>query len=398
MRHLRRPRPMLPFALAVVLAAAAFWVAHAQTASEAGRAVRTHPPSPTPTDAAPPTSSARPSVPARPRGRNVYAAIRSRTLSPKVSGARPLVYVPNGVPGTVEEIDPTTFKVVRRLSFGYRSFPEHVTPSWNMRRLYVDVDGASRLAVLDPKTGRLLHVIHGVDHPYNLYFTPDGSRAIDVAEYENRLNFMDPRTWRVAKSLPMPCSGADHMDFGPPGTTYLLVSCEYDGQVIKVDWHAMRVRGAVYVGGLPVDVKLTPDGRRFLVGNQGSGGVSVVDPTTMKVTGFIHTGAGAHGMAVSRNTKDLYLSNRLAGTISVIDFASLRVVATWHPGGSPDMLQVSPDGTQLWVSNRYGTTVTVLSTTSGHVLHQIEVGRDPHGLAYFPQPGRFSLGHNGVYR
>jgi hypothetical protein len=32
------------------------------------------------------------------------------------------------------------------------------------------------------------------------------------------------------------------------------------------------------------------------------------------------------------------------------------------------------------------------------VIRRIEVGGDPHGLAYFPQPGRFSLGHNGVYR
>jgi YVTN family beta-propeller protein len=62
------------------------------------------------------------------------------------------------------------------------------------------------------------------------------------------------------------------------------------------------------------------------------------------------------------------------------------------------MLQVSPDGTQLWVSNRYGTTVTVINTATGAVIATIGVGRQPHGLTYFPQPGRFSIGHNGVYR
>ena len=79
-------------------------------------------------------------------------------------------------------------------------------------------------------------------------------------------------------------------------------------------------------------------------------------------------------------------------------FASRRVVDTWHVGGSPDMVQVSPDGSQLWETNRYGTTVTVVSTVNGHIIKQIEVGPDPHGLSYFPQPGRFSLGHNGVFR
>jgi YVTN family beta-propeller protein len=328
---------------------------------------------------------------------NVYAAITDPRLSPAVAGDPTYVYVPNGVPGTVEVIDPATFKIVRTFSLGYRSFPEHVTPSWDLRWLYVDTSAAGELAVIDPKTWKWVRTIHGVEHPYNLYFTPDGSRAIDVAEYYNRLDFMDPHTWKLVKSVPLPCSGPDHLDFSAT-STYLMIGCEFDGNVIKVDWKTMRVVGKMNITGLPVDVKLSPDGTVFFVANQGTGGVYVVDPKKMKVVKFIKTGRGAHGMAVSRDTTKLYLTNRLAGTVSVISFAERRVVATWHVGGSPDMVQVSPDGAQLWYSNRYGTTVTVLNTANGHVIKQIEVGGDPHGLAYFPQPGRYSLGHNGVYR
>jgi YVTN family beta-propeller protein len=50
------------------------------------------------------------------------------------------------------------------------------------------------------------------------------------------------------------------------------------------------------------------------------------------------------------------------------------------------------------VSDRFSGTVTVVDTASGDVLQRIRVGNNPHGLTYFPQPGRFSLGHNGVYR
>jgi YVTN family beta-propeller protein len=103
-------------------------------------------------------------------------------------------------------------------------------------------------------------------------------------------------------------------------------------------------------------------------------------------------------MAISRDTRALYVSNRLAGTISVIDFEAVGVATTWWTGGSPDMLQVSPDGQQLWASNRYHGTVSVVDTNSGQMLHSIRTGAGPHGLTYFPQPGRYSLGHNGVYR
>jgi YVTN family beta-propeller protein len=62
------------------------------------------------------------------------------------------------------------------------------------------------------------------------------------------------------------------------------------------------------------------------------------------------------------------------------------------------MLQISPDGRRLWVSNRFSRTISIVDTHSGHLVDTISVSDSPHGLAFFPQPGRFSLGHNGVYR
>ncbi|MEA2579496.1 MAG: hypothetical protein QOE83_388 [Actinomycetota bacterium] len=332
-----------------------------------------------------------------PQTRNIYEGIMGPDLSPKVAGVPSLVYVPNGIPGTIEVIDPSTFKIIRTIRLGYRTFPEHVTPSWNLRWLYVDTSAASELAKIDPRTGKLVKIIHNIEHPYNLYFTPDGSAAIDVAEYYNQLRFYDPVTWKLIKAVPLPCNGPDHLDFSATGT-FLMIGCEFDGNVVKVDWKSMKVLDKMNIGGLPVDVKLSPDGKYFYVGNQGTSGVSVIDATRMRQVKFIHTGDGAHGMAISRDTKYLYLTNRLAGTISVISFAQQKVIHTWDVGGSPDMVQISPDGTQLWESNRYGTTVTVVDTSNGHIIKQIRVGADPHGLSYFPQPGNYSLGHNGVYR
>ena len=82
----------------------------------------------------------------------------------------------------------------------------------------------------------------------------------------------------------------------------------------------------------------------------------------------------------------------------MISFAARQVVATWKVGGTPDMMAVSPDGRQLWFSNRYSGTVSVVDTRSGRVLHVIRTGEGPHGLSFWPQPGEFSLGHNGNMR
>jgi len=350
---------------------------------------------PAPTIAAPSPASARGSFPsARPERLGVWDGMATSRLSPKVAGIPPRVYVPNNRSNTLTEIDPATFRVIRTIRVG--AGPQHVTPSWDMRHLYVGNTYSNTLTEIDPMSGRPVRSI-AVPDPYNLYFTPDGSLAIDVAERLQRLYFFDPHTWRSRGSVPIPWPGADHLDFSANGR-YLLLSTEYAGEVVKVSVPQRKVVGSVHVGGSPVDVKLSPDGSVFYVANQIRGGVSVIDPIRMREIRFIRTGAGAHGFCISRDASQLYVSNRLAGTISVLDFSSGRVERTWHVGGSPDMMQVSADGAQLWVSNRYDGTVSVISTRSGRVLHTIRVGSEPHGLTLFPQPGRFSIGHNGVYR
>jgi YVTN family beta-propeller protein len=145
-------------------------------------------------------------------------------------------------------------------------------------------------------------------------------------------------------------------------------------------------------------VRLTPDGSAFLVANQKRNGVSVVDPVRLKELQFIPTGKGTHGLYPSRDASVFYASNRLDGSISVIDAATRAVTATWKFGGSPDMGGVSTDGTQLWLSGRYSQSVYVLDTRTGKLLHRIRVGKGPHGLCLFPQPGRYSMGHTGNFR
>src|SRR4029079_4630286 len=67
---------------------------------------------------------------------NVYAADGAGDFSPAVRGIKPRVYVPNTLDGTLSVSDPTNFKVVKTITVGGQ--PHHVTPSWNLRHLYVD--------------------------------------------------------------------------------------------------------------------------------------------------------------------------------------------------------------------------------------------------------------------
>jgi len=331
---------------------------------------------------------------------SVYAHDGPGMLTPVTRKALSRVYVPNSQNGTVDVIDPRTYRVVEHFDVG--ALPQHIVPAWDLETLYVTNDAGNSLTPINPETGKPGRPIP-VDDPYNLYFTPDGSRAIVVAERLNRLDFRDPHTFRLEHSLAVPCLGIDHVDFSADGS-YLIASCEFSGQLVKVDVAAERVVGVLTLPdggrGMPQDVKLSPDGRVFYVADQNANGVWEVNGAPMRVTGFIATGRGAHGLYPSRNAKLLFVSNRSEGSISVISFRTRKVIRTWRipGGGSPDMGGVSADGKVLWLSGRYNGVVYAISTVDGHLIAKIPVGPGPHGVCVWPQPGRYSLGHTGILR
>jgi DNA-binding beta-propeller fold protein YncE len=333
-------------------------------------------------------------------GRNIYSADQAGDLSPAVRGDPALVYVPNSLSNTVDVISQRTMRIVGH--FGTGALPQHVTPSYDLRTLYVDNDLGNSLTPIDPRTGAPGRPIP-VEDPYNLYFTPDGRFAIVVAERLARLDFRDPSTMRLVHSLAVPtCRGVDHMDFSADGRD-AFASCEFSGDMIEVDLQTQRViRTLTLAKGLasPQDVKLSPDGRLLYTADQLNGGLWEIDPVNFRVVGFLHTGAGAHGLYPSRNGRLMYVSNRAAGTISVVSFERRRVLSTWQIPlpASPDMGGVSADGATLWLSGRYNAEVYAIDTRTGHLRARIKVGDGPHGLCVWPQPGTYSLGHTGILR
>jgi hypothetical protein len=51
----------------------------------------------------------------------------------------------------------------------------------------------------------------------------------------------------------------------------------------------------------------------------------------------------------------------------------------------------------LWLAGRSDSEVYAIDTNSGKLIARIAVGKGPHGLCLYPQPGRYSLGHNRYF-
>lgn len=348
---------------------------------------------------------------------NLYSEAGANLLSPATAGALARVYVPNRRSNDVDVIDPATHKVVDRFKVGIS--PQHIVPSWDLKTLWVVNNGHEAkkgddgsMTPIDPATGKPGATVP-VEDPYNLYFTPDGASAIVVAEMHKRLDFRDPHSLALQMSLATPdCNGINHADFSIDGR-YAIFTCEFDGTLVKIDMVNRKVLGYLKLPlakhGMPQDIRVSPDGDTFYVADMHIGGVYVIDGASFSFLTFIPTGPGAHGLYPSRDGTRLYVANRGSGmvfakphgqgSISVIDFATRKVIANWPipGGGSPDMGNVSADGRHLWLSGRFDDVVYDVDTATGHIV-QIDVGKEPHGLTVWPQPGRYSLGHTGNMR
>ena len=355
---------------------------------------------------------------------NVYAGTGAGNLSATAQRAKSLVYVPNNLTDTVQVIDPKTFRVIATYPTGRE--PQHVAPSWDLTTLWVNDDLGNDMVPINPLTGRPGPRVK-VEDPYNLYFTPDGTHALVMAERLRRIDVRNPQTMAFQRSLPVPCDGVNHLDYAAD-LSFFVASCEFSGKLLVVNRDATRLisvinlnitktpgasspAAAMRMGGpksnltpgasaMPQDVRLTPDGTRFLVADMLRNGIWVISASTRKVERFIPTGAGAHGIYPDRDGRRLFVSNRDQGSVSVLDASSLAITATWKipGGGSPDMGGVSADGAQLWLSGRYNSEVYVFDTKTGAVIRRITVNAGPHGLLVWPQPGSFSLGHTGNMR
>ena len=365
---------------------------------------------------------------------NLYSETGAGKLSPAVANDPPRVYVPHVKSNDVYVIDQATKTVVDKFKVGIN--PQHVVPSWDLRTLWVANNAEGRkdgsLIPIDPATGKPGKAIP-VDDPYNMYSTPDGKSAIVVAEAFKRLDFRDPKTLALQYSIDVPgCGGINHADFSIDGR-FAIFTCEFDGSVAKIDLVGRKVLGYTQLilpgkptktakgidgrdeiictswKGMPQDVRASPDGKVFFVADMMSDGVYVVDGETFRQIQFIPTGVGTHGLYPTRDGKKLYVANRGSnrihgkprgkGSVSIIDFATRKVEVTWPipGGGSPDMGNVSADGKTLWLSARFDNVVYAIDTASGSVT-SIPVGKEPHGLTVWPQPGRYSLGHTGNLR
>jgi YVTN family beta-propeller protein len=246
--------------------------------------------------------------------RNVYAADGPNELTGAARLARLLVYVPNSQGDTVDVIDPSTYRVVRRFRVGGE--PQHVVPAWDLKTLYVTNDTGNSLTTIDPRTGRPGRTI-------------PRRRSL---QHE-----------RVVGTLALRrLSSPQDVKLSPDGRVFYVADL-LAGGVWLVDGDRLRVLGFLRTGTGAHGLYASRDARFLYVTNRSAGTISVIAFATRRIVHTWRIPGGSPDMGnVSADGKVLWLSGRYTSEVYAISTRDGRPLARIKVGPGPHALCVWP--------------------------------------------------------
>jgi DNA-binding beta-propeller fold protein YncE len=285
------------------------------------------------------------------------------------------VLVMNSADASLSVIDMAKMQEISRIP-ALRE-PHHVMLTPDGRDLLVGDTVGNQLIDLDPTTFAVRRRLPVAD-PYQLGFSPDAKYLVVNGLARNQVDIYQSGTYKLVKRFPLR-SMPSHMAFSPD-SSQVFISLQGTDDLADIDLRTMTVRWQARVGPAPAGV-LWLDGR-VLVADMGADYVAVVDPATGRVVRRVVTGKGAHQLFMSPDDRTVWVNNRVAGTVTTLDARTLAFIHRYRMPGGPDDLVFAPDG-DVWFTLRFAHKVGVLDPATGAV-HDIDVGRSPHGIFMNP--------------
>lgn len=294
------------------------------------------------------------------------------------------IFVLNSLDASVSVVDPVSLKETKRIAVGKEPHHLYLTP--DERSLIVANAVGNTLTFIDPRTAEVQRDIKGIIDPYQLRFSPDMRWFVTLA---NRLNHVDIYHWeptnaeqpfRLAKRIPTGKTPSHQWIDSTSSTVYATM--QESSELIAVDLGSQAIKWRVGTGKLPADVYLTADDKTLFVALTGDRFVEVYNVTTNPATLVkrIETGESAHAFRAVGDKRHVFVGNRSADTISIIDTQQQAVVGKLPAPGGPDDMELLADGKTLLVASRWARKLTWVDVPSRQVIHQVKVGKSPHGV------------------
>jgi YVTN family beta-propeller protein len=261
-------------------------------------------------------------------------------------------------------------------------------------KLWVTLGDSDQLVEVDPYTFRVVRRIKVDRGPHGLAISGDGSKVYLASDKTGRFQIVDVRRGVVTASIPVGDDLNQHTLTKDGRFAYVPVRGE--SKIAVVQLSPLRLIKKLAAPAGPHDAYTSADGKRIYVGAQFGGAITVIDPATQSVLENIPMAAGVRPMEPSHDGKTMYVAlSKLLGFV-VLDIATgkptRRVVLGTLPEGVPEpyretwthALQLTADGSELWVTDDINDLIRVVRVPDMEEVAQIRSGHFPHWFALRP--------------
>jgi YVTN family beta-propeller protein len=260
--------------------------------------------------------------------------------------------------------------------------------------LWVTLGDSDQLVEVDPTTFRELRRIKVDQRPHGLAVSADGSKVYLANNKTKNFQVVDVRRGAVVAQIPIG-SDPNQMTLTRDGR-FAYVPMRGEAKVAVVQLEPLRLVKKLPAPAGPHDAYTSADGSRIYVGAQFGNGIVVIDPATQSVLHVIPTADGVRPLEPSADGRTIYVAlSNLLGFV-VVDPATRRVTRRVELGTLPEglpqpyrmtwthALQLSPDGRELWLADDINDLLRVVRLSDMKEVAQIRTGHFPHWFAMHP--------------
>jgi DNA-binding beta-propeller fold protein YncE len=255
--------------------------------------------------------------------------------------------------------------------------------------LFVAHLGASQVAELNIRTGRVVRIIPGLPQVHGVLVVPALHRIYATATGANLVARINEDTGRV---LGTTATGAypDGLAYDPVNHT-IWTTNESGGSETVIDAATGALRGTVPLGGEVGNVAYDPASGHMLVNVQSRNQLAVIDPATLAVIRRVPLPGceDGHGLVLDSSARLAFVACDINSALLTVDMNTWQVTGTAIVGVEPDVLAFDGRAGRLYVAAESGW-VTVLQRHGLRlrVVYSNYLASDAHVVTVDPATGR----------
>jgi len=266
--------------------------------------------------------------------------------------------------------------------------------------------------IIDPATNKVVGVIEGIEVGHGAGTSPDGTRIYVSDEAMSTLDFVDAKTLKVIKQVPL--SGhPNNMAVGKDGKRVYVGIIQEPGGVDVIDTATMKNVKTIPTKGTIHNAYVTPDGKYVVAGSIAGQTINVIDAKTEEPAWTLDMDLGVRPMTFNWNsdgsTKWIFAQLSGFNGFAVVDFATRKEIqriknpdlppgkATVPEGSDPSHgMAVTANGKTLVVCSRLNNHLYFYSLPDLKALGGAELGGKGAGWVTLTPDGKTAYVANPV--